>query len=296
MTVTIALIYILVALGGLALFARGISMVAASYRLEGRIARGTAPSQLAAVRFELPNILTARGKDGREIVNKLQQAGFSSPDAVERFLWIRLGATLASLLLIGAVSWLVWGKVVAKPLFLLLGPAMTYLAAKRILLLIAGARQRAIVAEFPFLLDLMLMMLESGISLDQCLRSIAKDEASTAPKLNPSLRALVDDIDRGMTYDAALDRWATRVAVPACKDLASLFQQGLYQGIELSPALRQFAREFTERRLATAREAVGKIAVKMVVIMILFFMPALFVVVAGPPIAAITDTMKAMRE
>lgn len=297
MTMTVTLLYLLVALAGLAVFLHGITMVAASYRLEGRIARATtSSSRLAPVRLELPNILTARGRDGREIVENLQQAGFSGADAVERFLWLRLAGTLASLLLTAVVSWLIWGSIVAKPIALVLVPAFTYLAAKRILLIAASARQRAIIAEFPFLIDLMLMMLESGISLDQCLRSIARDEATTAPRLSPSLRLLVDDIDRGMTYDAAFDRWAARVAVSACKDLATLFQQGLYQGIELGPALRQFIREFTERRMATAREAVGKIAVKLVMVMILFFMPALFVVIAGPPIAAITDTLGAMSK
>ncbi len=294
MTITIALAYLIAAIAGLALFARGILMVAASYRLEGRIVRGTSTSALTGVRFELPNILTARGQDGREIADKLRQAGFSGADAIERFLWLRLGATLLAFLLAAGISWLIWGAFLAKPVLLLLVPALTYLAAKRVLIVIATARQRAIVAEFPFLLDLMLMMLESGISLDQCLRSIARDEATTAPNLNPSLRALVDDIDRGMAYDAALDRWAARVAVPACKDLAALFQQGLYHGVELGPALRQFAREFTERRLATAREAVGRIAVKLVAVMVLFFMPALFVVVAGPPVTTLFDTIKGM--
>jgi tight adherence protein C len=189
------------------------------------------------------------------------------------------------------ISWLVWGEFLAKPLLLIVLPALTYLGAKRVLLIAAGIRQRAIVAEFPFLLDLMLMLLESGVSLDQCFRSIARDEASAAPRLNPSLRALVEDIDRGMPYEAALDRWAARVGVPSSRDLAALFQQGLMQGIELSAALRQFVREFTERRVAASREAMGKITVKLVVVMVLFFMPALFIVIAGPPIATLIDTV-----
>jgi tight adherence protein C len=135
------------------------------------------------------------------------------------------------------------------------------------------------------------MLLESGVSLDQCFRSIARDEASTAPRLNPSLRALVEDIDRGMNYEVALDRWAARVGVASSKDLAALFQQGLLQGIELSAALRQFIREFTERRVVASREAMGKITVKLVVVMVLFFMPALFIVIAGPPVVTLLDTM-----
>src|SRR3546814_8112674 len=114
-------------------------------------------------------------------------------------------------------------------------------------------------AEFPFLLDLMLMMLESGISLDQCFRSIARDEAIAVPHHARLIAMLVADLDRGMSYEQALDRWAARVAVNGAKELAALFRQALFQGVELAPALREFVREFTQRRIANAREAMGGI-------------------------------------
>jgi tight adherence protein C len=286
------LLYFVPAAVGLVVFARGITMVSASARLDGRVARLTVPDRPAAPRrVALPSMLEARGKDRREIVENLQQAGFQGNHAIEQFLWLRMGATLGSVLLAAIACRLIWGGFLAQPLVLLFVPALVYLAAKRVLLLAAGARQRAILAELPFLIDLMLMLLESGISLDQCFRSIARDEASTAPRINPSLRALVEDLDRGVSYEAALDRWATRVGVPSSRDLAALFQQSLMQGIELGGALRQFAREFTERRVAASREAMGKITVKLVTVMILFFMPALFIVIAGPPVVTLVDTL-----
>jgi tight adherence protein C len=292
MAMAIPLLYFLLAITGIILFTRGIGMVAASAQLDSRVDRITLSARpIGSRKVAIPSILAARGKDRREIVENLQQAGYQGTGAIDSFLWIRLGATLGSLALTAVISRLVWGEFLAKPIALLVVPALVYLAAKRALLLAAGARQRAIIAEFPFLLDLMLMLLESGVSLDQCFRSIARDEASTAPRLNPSLRALVEDIDRGMNYEVALDRWAARVGVPSSKDLAALFQQGLLQGIELSGALRQFIREFTERRVVASREAMGKITVKLVAVMVLFFMPALFIVIAGPPVVTLMDTI-----
>src|SRR3546814_3888740 len=64
----------------------------------------------------------------------------------------------------------------------------------------------------------------------------------------------------------------------------------------LAPALREFVREFTQRRIANAREAMGGITVRMVVLMILFFMPALFVVLGGPPVVAIFDTLRGVSQ
>jgi len=201
---------------------------------------------------------------------------------------------MAVLLLALVTSQLVWGNALARPLVLFLAPAITYILIKRMLSVLASERQRQLVAEFPFLLDLMLMMLESGISLDQCLHAIARDETTSVPHLNQTLRALVDDLDRGMAYETALVRWATRVGTPGARELAALFVQALFQGIELSPALRQFTREFTERRIATAREAMGRISVKMILVMIVFFMPALFIVVGGPPVTALFQMIREM--
>jgi tight adherence protein C len=297
-SVTSAL-YLLFAAAGLGTFARGLVLMTAGDRLDARIARGQGSgivlprSRRAAT---VPTFLSSSGRDRDEVVQKLQQAGFSGEQAIERFLFLRLAATGATVVLALLLSRIVWGGFLAQPLLLFLSPAFVYLGSKRVLILTAKSRVRAITAEFPFLLDILLMMLESGISLDQCFRVIARDEGSTVPHLNRSLVVLVTDLDRGMDYETALTRWAERIAVFGAKDLAALFLQGLFQGVELSPALRQFVREFTERRIATAREAMGKIAVKLVVVMIMFFMPALFIVVGGPPVTSLFDTMKALRQ
>ncbi|MDB5715681.1 MAG: Flp pilus assembly protein TadC [Sphingomonadales bacterium] len=297
MSVFMTILYFLLVIAGLGLFARGLVMMSATERLDARIARGLTTETLANRRTAtVPTFLAARGRDRDEIVQKLQLAGFHGEQAIERFLLLRLVATGATVVAMLVLSELFWGGFFAQPLVLFLIPACVYLGSKRALIITAKARERAITAEFPFLLDILLMMLESGISLDQCFRVIARDEAGTVPHLNRALVVLVQDLDRGMDYETALNRWAVRIAVPGAKDLAALFLQGLFQGVELSPALRQFVREFTERRIAVAREAMGKIAVKLVVVMILFFMPALFIVVGGPPVTSLFDTMKAMRQ
>jgi tight adherence protein C len=181
-------------------------------------------------------------------------------------------------------------------MLIVIGAGLVFIGARQALTLLASARTQKITAEFPFLIDLMLMMLESGVSLDQCFRSIARDEQIAVPLHGQFIGLLVTDLDRGMRYDLALDRWAARVRVSGAKELAALFRQAMFQGIELAPALREFAREFTQRRVARAREAMGGITVRMVVLMILFFMPALFIVLGGPPVVAILDTLRASAQ
>jgi tight adherence protein C len=281
----------------LSVAALGVRMLIADRKLEARLARLTdAPGGSGKAKLRLPALLGTEGRDRSKLELQLQLAGYQDARAVNYFLWLRLTATAASALLITFLSRIFWGQWLARPMLIVIGAGTVFIGARQALTLLASSRARKITAEFPFLIDLMLMMLESGVSLDQCFRSIARDEQIAVPLHGQFIGLLVTDLDRGMRYDLALDRWAARVRVSGAKELAALFRQAMFQGIELAPALREFAREFTQRRVARAREAMGGITVRMVVLMILFFMPALFIVLGGPPVVAILDTLRASAQ
>ena len=284
----------LMALVGLGIAVLGGRMLMADRRLEARLSR-LAPSTSAQAKtaIRLPTILGAEGRNRSSLERQLQLAGYQDPRAVNRFLWLRLAGTILAALLAALLCRIAWGEFLSRPMLIVIAAGLAFVGARQMLNLLASGRARKITAEFPFLLDLMLMMLESGVSLDQCFRSIARDEQVAVPHHGELIGLLVSDLVRGMRYELALDRWAARVAVSGAKELASLFRQAMFQGIELAPALREFAREFTQRRVARAREAMGGITVRMVVLMILFFMPALFIVLGGPPVVAILDTLRA---
>ncbi|GLV22751.1 type II secretion system protein [Sphingobium sp. TomMM35A] len=284
----------LMALVGLGIAVLGGRMLMADRRLEARLSR-LAPSTSAQAKtaIRLPTILGAEGRNRSSLERQLQLAGYQDARAVNRFLWLRLAGTILAALLAALLCRIAWGEFLSRPMLIVIAAGLAFVGARQMLNLLASGRARKITAEFPFLLDLMLMMLESGVSLDQCFRSIARDEQVAVPHHGELIGLLVSDLDRGMRYELALDRWAARVAVSGAKELASLFRQAMFQGIELAPALREFAREFTQRRVARAREAMGGITVRMVVLMILFFMPALFIVLGGPPVVTILDTLRA---
>ena len=283
---------LLMACMGIGIALLGGRMLIADRRLEARLTR-FAPTGHIKTAIRLPTILGAEGRDRTSLERQLQLAGYQDPRAVNQFLWLRLAVTLLAALLVALLSRIAWGGWLSRPMLIIIAAGLAFVGARQALNLLASGRARKITAEFPFLLDLMLMMLESGVSLDQCFRSIARDEQVAVPHHGQLIGLLVTDLDRGMRYELALDRWAARVAVSGSKELASLFRQAMFQGIELAPAMREFAREFTQRRVARAREAMGGITVRMVVLMILFFMPALFIVLGGPPVVAILDTLKA---
>src|SRR3546814_7389733 len=112
--------------------------------------------------------------------------------------------------------------------------------------------------ELPFVLDLMTMMLESGVSLDQCFRTLAGPEGSAAPCVRQTMKLLVDDLQHAIPYPAALQRWAASLVVDGVRELSGLFRQSLFQGTELGPVLKEFGADFTAKRVARARESTGR--------------------------------------
>jgi tight adherence protein C len=291
MSALTASLFFALALGCAVLVAIGMRLLAADIRLRDRLSDNDPGAGQGALRLPLPRIFLARGRDRNEIEGKLKDAGFFDSKALDRFVWLRLVATAVLAALAFAALRGMGATAFITSLGTFIAGGSTYLGAKYVLHTQAAKRERRLSIEFPFLLDLMLMMLESGVSLDQCFRSISRDERVAVPHHGALLAMLVDDLDRGLDYQTTFDRWASRVGVFGAKELATLFRQSLFQGMELAPALREFITEFSQRRVARARESIGKITVKMVFLMLIFFMPALFIVLAGPPVAAILDTL-----
>ncbi|WP_395397135.1 type II secretion system F family protein [Novosphingobium sp. BL-8A] len=280
-------------LAGLAAAVAGVRLLRADAHLHQRI-HGHAVQRVspAALPYRLPRLFAMRGREREEVEQRLRKAGFFDPSAIEVFAWLRVTAAAVAALVSMVACLAITGNPFKPLLPTFASAGLTYIGAKYALRMRAAGRERVLTAEFPFLLDLMLMMLESGVSLDQCFRAIAREEHVAVPHHARLVGMLVEDLDRGQDYQLAFDRWAGRVGVIGSRELATVFRQSLFHGMELVPALREFVREFSQRRVARAREAIGAITVRMVILMLVFFMPALFIVLAGPPVAAIFDTLR----
>jgi tight adherence protein C len=265
---------------------RRLALLADTARSTGRPA-GLRPGVLG-------RILVFGDKDRQEILDGLRAAGYYAPEAAAVFGALRLAAVLlaagAATFVLGAagtlsgMNWL-YPAGAAGVVFILSKATLRWRAATRL---------RRIRAELPFALDVLLLMLESGISLDQCFRSMAQSDGRAVPLVQEATRAMVDDIQRGMAYDAALERWADRLSVTGVRELTEMFRQTLLYGTELGPALREFVREFAEKRVSTARESIGRKTTQMTVVMIIFLMPALFIVLAAPAVVAILQALSGL--
>lgn len=248
--------------------------------------------QRRGVLGRLNGLLFAGAADRVEVVAKLRAAGYYDAATPSVFGLIRL---CVALLAAGtcAVAVLQRGPFEGMTRAY---PAIAFVAgfvgAKFVLGWRVSVRQHQLRRELPFALDLLLLMLESGVGLDQCFRQMAQVDGGALRRMRPVNMQLVDDLQNGMSYEVALDRWADRLAVSGVRELASLFRQSLLFGTELGPALHVFVAEFSDKRISAARESIGRKTTQMTIVMILFLLPALFVVLIGPAAVSLSQAFK----
>lgn len=291
----------LLALGGVlsaGLLTRGVLQLAAERQLGRRLDDLTQSGDAAPVALDKTNLsalatVLAGGAQARaEIERHLSAAGYLSRNGALVFGLVRLGTTIG----LGAGLYALLGATRVNPMLRLALPiavaAAAFLFARLGLHMSSARRSRRIRAELPFTLDILVMMVESGASLDQCFRSFAASEGRAAPLVQLAVKALVEDIKRGMPYDVALSRWADRLGVDGARELATVLRQSLNQGTELAPTLREFAREFSEHRIFAARESIGRKTTQMTIAMLVLLMPALMIVLAGPAVSTLGTTLR----
>lgn len=289
---------VLSALTALALIVTGLMVLNSELRMVRRLQDMGEPAShemamgMSEQPFGLAAVLVAPGKDREEVEQYLQAAGYRDPRALLLFGVVRLG-TVGVLALAGFILF----KQIAPPgpaplLAALVGACVGYLAPKQILRMNTTRRLRKITAELPFTLDILIMMLESGISIDQSFRTFAQSEGRAAPMVQETVAALVRDLDIGTPYDVALSRWSQRLGVAGGQELAAVIQQALTHGTPLAQVLKEFSKEYAGKRVGAAREAVNKKSVKMTIVMLIFIMPALMLVLVGPAVVSLGRTFQ----
>ncbi len=229
----------------------------------------------------------------RALRDLLLRAGFFFPNAVFLFAALRLIATLAAAaaILLPALlrnSTVSSGNAALSFFF----GFFVYRGFTIFLKLRSEGRQREIRRELPYVLDLLLMVLDGGVSIDQALHHVSQQIGRVAPLTAQMLAQYITDTEDGLPYDKSLDRLAQRLAVDEGRDFAGLLKQNLFQGGELSQPLRRLAADIGEARLANAREQTGRKSVALTLIMLAFFMPVLLIAIAAPAVTDVLGTLQ----
>jgi len=145
----------------------------------------------------------------------------------------------------------------------------------------ADKRQQDLSLTFPDALDMMLICVQGGIGLEQTVERVADEVSEHSPTLAEELGILSAEMAMLNDRAAALRDFGRRVGGFG-KSFASALIQAEQYGTSVSQALRVMSTELRDIRMAKAEEKAASLPPKLTVPMILFFLPALFIIILGP--------------
>jgi len=216
---------------------------------------------------------------------KLAQAGYRGAKAPIVFLFFRLVAPF----LMGGAALFYFAFIYAAPfesprhpmialIVMLVGYALPNVLLKNKTQKRLLKMQRA----FPDALDLTVICVESGMSIEKSFHKVAEEIAQQGPELAGEIALTNAELnylgDRSMAYD----NFARRTGLQAVKALTSALIQAERYGTPIASALRVLSEESRGERMSIAERKAASLPAKLTVPMIVFFLPVLFIVIIGP--------------
>jgi tight adherence protein C len=142
-----------------------------------------------------------------------------------------------------------------------------------------AGRARAILRDRPTVMDLLVLSLEAGMGLDRALRTIVREYRSP---LSDEIRRVLADIDLGIGRGEAFERMAARVGLDELQALSRAIIQSDELGVSLVNVMHTQAREVRLARRRAAETEALRAPIKMLVPLVLFILPTLFMLLLGP--------------
>jgi tight adherence protein C len=156
---------------------------------------------------------------------------------------------------------------------------------------LAENRRIKIMQAFPDSLDMMLICVESGMSIELALQRVGQEIASISVELAEEFALTTAELSYLPERRQAYENLARRTNHPGVKSVAMALTQAEKYGTPVGQALRVMAKENRDMRLAEAEKKAASLPPKLTVPMIVFFLPVLFAVIIGPAIIQISDMM-----
>jgi len=219
-------------------------------------------------------------------INKLKVAGFRGQNPLTKFLFFRLVLPFVGLAL--AVFYVfVLDALPDQPLFMRVFVCIIAAYAGFYLPVLyvsnrAAKRKQSIQQAWPDALDLTLICVESGMSIEAALRRVADEIGSQSVELAEELILTNAELSYLQERRQAYENLSARTGLESVKSVAQALIQAERYGTPVAHALRVLSNESREMRMNAAEKKAAALPPKLTVPMILFFLPVLFAVILGP--------------
>lgn len=232
--------------------------------------------------------------ENAEIREKLRQAGFRGPGPMYTFIFFRFVMPpvtfLMTLLYLSFASDFGLEPMARFALSCAAAFIGFYLPNVFVQNVIAR-RQDSISKAFPDALDLLLICVESGMSIEAAFQKVAAEIGSQSVELAEELALTTAELSYLQERRMAYENLAKRTGLPGVKAVSTSLIQAERYGTPLGQALRVMAQENRDLRMAAAEKKAAGLPPKLTVPMIVFFLPVLFAVILGPAIIKTMSTI-----
>ncbi len=227
----------------------------------------------------------------------MRQAGYQSKDAVRMFHLAQFALGIGGLILgmVYVVFFLGDPAEVGtqKTIMYALGPGGAgYLLPKYWITKRVQERKEQITSGFPDSLDMMLVCVEAGQSLDQAITRVAKELRASCPPLADEYEIVSYEMKAGKDKSTVLQDMGERCGVQDVSSFVTVLVQSATFGTSISDALRVYASEMRDKRVMRAEEAANKLPTKMTLATMMLTVPPLLIILVGPSVHGITQLGK----
>ncbi len=227
-----------------------------------------------------------------EVKNRLKMAGLRGQAPLVAYMFFRLVAPIIVALF--ALVYLFFLSNFQYPPIVKFGMAigagyLGFYLPNMIIENLVQRRQQSIKESFPDALDMLLICVQAGMSIEAAFGKVAKEVASQSLELAEEFSLTTAELSYLQDRRMAFENLGKRTGLPGIKSVATALIQAERYGTPVSQALRVMAKENRDARMSEAEKKAAALPPKLTVPMIIFFLPVLFVVILGP---AVLQVMK----
>jgi tight adherence protein C len=224
------------------------------------------------------------------VQQRLIRAGFRDDSALKFFYGAKVIAPLV-LCLLAMLS----GFASQNPLFIYIAClGLGFLAPDFWLGRKINKRQSMIRRGLPDVLDMLVICVEAGLSLDQATARTAEELRGSQPVLSDELGVVALEQRAGSVRSDAWKHLADRTGLDIVRNLVSMLVQSEQFGTSVAKTLRVHSDTLRTKRVQEIEERAAKLSVKLLFPLVLFIFPSLFVVVLGPAVILMADSFKSL--
>ncbi len=217
---------------------------------------------------------------------KLRKAGYHSKDSVRFFYFAQMALGLVGLSMGLAFVYILKSDVEydsQQMVIRILGPGgAAYFLPKYWITRRIAEREKEITRGFPDALDMMLVCVEAGQSLEQSIVRVAAELEASYPALAEEFQIVAQEMKAGKDKERVLRDMGTRCGVQDIASFTTVMIQSQTFGTSIAEALRVYASEMRDKRVMRAEEAANKLPVKMTLATMILTVPPLLIILISP--------------